>query len=617
MKATFISKEGNEAKFKMEFTAEDLENAVIKAYQATKDRYSVDGFRKGKAPRSIIEKHYGENIFMDRLNVLTQVLSREIEILNIEEDISSKIKSQMNQNQKEYYLREQMRAIQEELGVDEEIEDEIDEWEKQIKELGLPEKTEAVVEKEIKRMSKMQPSSSEASVSRTYIETILSLPWNKESEMELDLKKAEKILNEDHWGLEKVKERVLEYLAVIHLSQTMKGPILCLVGPPGTGKTSIVKSIARATGREYVRMSLGGVRDEAEIRGHRRTYIGAIPGRVINCIKEAGTKNPVFLFDEVDKLGADFRGDPASALLEVLDPEQNKNFTDHYLEVPFDLSKVMREAVKEGSVKKLKSTSGLTGGDAYKMKKAAEKGSAMCGGLFADAIAKALSVSELNAAMGRIVAAPTAGSCGILPGALIAYQKDKNADEKDCVMSMFTASAVGMVINNNACLAGAGGGCQAECGSASAMAAAALTELAGGSPEMAENAAAIALKNILGLVCDPVAGLVEIPCIKRNAGGVANALCAAEMALAGICSKIPADEVIVAMIEAGKITNSRKRLNKGKGVFGCALGTQRLFDFIDRNPVCVSYPINYVNSPAVMPESRNRQLQSSFGFRIC
>jgi len=278
---------------------------------------------------------------MDRLNVLTQVLSREIEILNIEEDISSKIKSQMNQNQKEYYLREQMRAIQEELGVDEEIEDEIDEWEKQIKELGLPEKTEAVVEKEIKRMSKMQPSSSEASVSRTYIETILSLPWNKESEMELDLKKAEKILNEDHWGLEKVKERVLEYLAVIHLSQTMKGPILCLVGPPGTGKTSIVKSIARATGREYVRMSLGGVRDEAEIRGHRRTYIGAIPGRVINCIKEAGTKNPVFLFDEVDKLGADFRGDPASALLEVLDPEQNKNFTDHYLEVPFDLSKVM------------------------------------------------------------------------------------------------------------------------------------------------------------------------------------------------------------------------------------------------------------------------------------
>lgn len=175
---------------------------------------------------------------------------------------------------------------------------------------------------------------------------------------------------------------------------------------------------------------------------------------------------------------------------------------------------------------------------------------------FADAIAKALSVSELNAAMGRIVAAPTAGSCGILPGALIAYQKDKNADEKDCVMSMFTASAVGMVINNNACLAGAGGGCQAECGSASAMAAAALTELAGGSPEMAENAAAIALKNILGLVCDPVAGLVEIPCIKRNAGGVANALCAAEMALAGICSKIPADEVIVAMKHIGDSMSS-------------------------------------------------------------
>lgn len=277
----------------------------------------------------------------DRLNILTTILSREIEILNIEESISTKVKTQMSQNQKEYYLREQMRAIQEELGVDEEVENEIDEWEKQLKELGLPEKTEENVEKEIKRMSRMQPSSAEASVSRTYIETILALPWNKESEMELDLKKAEKILDEDHYGLREVKDRVLEYLAVIHLSKVIKGPILCLVGPPGTGKTSIVKSIARATGREYVRMSLGGVRDEAEIRGHRRTYIGAIPGRVINCIKDAGTKNPVFLFDEVDKLGADFRGDPASALLEVLDPEQNKNFTDHYLEVPFDLSKVM------------------------------------------------------------------------------------------------------------------------------------------------------------------------------------------------------------------------------------------------------------------------------------
>lgn len=277
----------------------------------------------------------------ERLDALYDLLTREIQILNIENDISSKVKTQINRNQKEYYLREQLRAIQEELGGEEEGEDEIQQWRDQLAALDLPEKTAEKIEKEIKRFSYMQPSSAEGTVIRTYIETILSLPWNKESKTEIDLKKAEEILDEDHYGLQKVKERVLEYLAVVQLSQSMKGPILCLVGPPGTGKTSIVRSIARSINREYVRMSLGGVRDEAEIRGHRRTYIGAIPGRIINCIKEAGTKNPVFLFDEVDKIGADFRGDPASALLEVLDPEQNKEFTDHYLETPFDLSNVM------------------------------------------------------------------------------------------------------------------------------------------------------------------------------------------------------------------------------------------------------------------------------------
>ena len=277
----------------------------------------------------------------ERLEKLNSILTKEIEILNIEQDISSKVKSQIIKNQREYYLREQMRAIQEELGVAEDVEDEVAGFMEKLDSLELEEKTRDKVEKEINRFSKMQPSSAEANVSRNYIETILSLPWNTESEDNIDLNKAEEILNEDHYGLDKVKERVLEYLAVMQLSRGLKGPILCLVGPPGVGKTSIARSIARSIGREFVRMSLGGVRDEAEIRGHRRTYIGAIPGRIINAIKDSGTKNPVFLFDEVDKIGADYKGDPASALLEVLDPEQNKDFTDHYLEVPFDLSKVM------------------------------------------------------------------------------------------------------------------------------------------------------------------------------------------------------------------------------------------------------------------------------------
>ncbi len=277
----------------------------------------------------------------ERLKKLNEILLKEIEILNIEQDISTRVKSAINKNQREYYLKEQMRAIQEELGDVEDTENEVNSFLEQLAALELEEKTREKVEKEIRRFGKMQPMSAEATVSRTYIETILALPWNTLSEDNIDLVRAEEILNEDHYGLDNVKERVLEYLAVIRLSESLKGPILCLVGPPGTGKTSIARSIARSSDREFVRMSLGGVRDEAEIRGHRRTYIGSIPGRIISSIKDCGTRNPVFLFDEVDKLGADYKGDPSSALLEVLDPEQNKDFTDHFLEVPFDLSKVM------------------------------------------------------------------------------------------------------------------------------------------------------------------------------------------------------------------------------------------------------------------------------------
>ena len=277
----------------------------------------------------------------ERLEKVSSVLTKEIDILKIEQDIQNKVKSSINKSQKDYYLREQLRVIQEELGDDEMIDDEIENWLKQLDELKLDEKIHEKIEKEIKRLSKIQPSSAEGGVIRTYIEWVFALPWNKYSDSGVDIKAAEKILNKEHYGLEKVKERILEYLSVMELVDSMKAPIICLVGPPGVGKTSVAKSIAGAVNRDFVRMSLGGVRDEAEIRGHRRTYIGAIPGRVINSMKEAGTMDPVFLFDEIDKVGNDFRGDPASALLEVLDPEQNKEFTDHYLEFPFDLSKVL------------------------------------------------------------------------------------------------------------------------------------------------------------------------------------------------------------------------------------------------------------------------------------
>jgi len=277
----------------------------------------------------------------ERLNLINELIYKENQIMKLEKQISEKVQESVKQNQKEYILREQLKVIQQELGNGEDAASEAAGWIEKLDALNLDEKIADKVKKEINKFTKMMPSSPDSAVIRNYVETILALPWNKSSKTNSDLKKAEKILNEDHYGLEKVKERILEYLAVVHLSKGIKGPIICLVGPPGVGKTSVVKSIARATGREYVRMSLGGVRDEAEIRGHRRTYIGAIPGRIISSIKDAGTNNPVFLFDEVDKIGADFKGDPASALLEVLDPEQNKEFTDHFLEIPFDLSKVM------------------------------------------------------------------------------------------------------------------------------------------------------------------------------------------------------------------------------------------------------------------------------------
>ncbi len=276
-----------------------------------------------------------------RLAVLNRILLEETQIMRLEKDISEKVQESVKQNQKEYILREQMKVIQDELGYGEEAASEAARWLEELEKLELPEKITDKVKKEINKFTKMVPNSADSGVIRNYVETILALPWKKSQKTNSDLKKAEKILNEDHYGLEKVKERILEYLAVVHLNKAIKGPIICLVGPPGVGKTSIAKSIARATGRDFVRMSLGGVRDEAEIRGHRRTYVGAIPGRIINSIKDAGSNNPVFLFDEVDKIGADFKGDPASALLEVLDPEQNKEFTDHFLEIPFDLSKVM------------------------------------------------------------------------------------------------------------------------------------------------------------------------------------------------------------------------------------------------------------------------------------
>ena len=276
-----------------------------------------------------------------RMETLLRILDKECQILELEKKIEEKVQEQMDENQKEYYLREQIRAISEELGQSDDPLEESGEYAKAIKDLNLPEEIAAQLHKESRKLGKMPPGSHEATVVRTYLDLCLSLPWSTLSKDNLDLVRARRILDRDHDGLEKVKERIIEALAVRQLSAEIKGQVLCLVGPPGVGKTSIARSIAEAMGRKYVRVSLGGVRDEAEIRGHRRTYVGAMPGRIISAIKQAGTRNPLILLDEIDKMGSDHRGDPAAAMLEVLDTEQNSAFRDHFVDLPFDLSEVM------------------------------------------------------------------------------------------------------------------------------------------------------------------------------------------------------------------------------------------------------------------------------------
>ncbi len=276
-----------------------------------------------------------------RLEYLVDLMEAEIDLLQVEKRIRGRVKSQMEKSQREYYLNEQMKAIQKELGDMDDVPNELEELAEKIEKSGMPKETKKKAETELNKLKMMSPMSAEATVVRNYVDWLVGVPWKKRSKISRDIKKAEGILDADHYGLEKVKERIIEYLAVQQRVKKLKGPIMCLVGPPGVGKTSLGRSIARATNRKFVRMSLGGVRDEAEIRGHRRTYIGSMPGKILQSIAKVGTKNPLILLDEVDKMAMDFRGDPASALLEVLDPEQNNTFADHYLEVDYDLSEVM------------------------------------------------------------------------------------------------------------------------------------------------------------------------------------------------------------------------------------------------------------------------------------
>jgi ATP-dependent Lon protease len=278
---------------------------------------------------------------IDRLRRVHQLMAKETEVLEIQNDINTQARGEMDKSQREFYLRQQMKAIQQELGEGNELLEEIEQYRVKIKKAKMPKDVAEEAERQVGRLERMHPDAAETATLRNYLDWMVSLPWTKSTKDNLDLKKAQKILDEDHYGLEKIKDRIIEHLAVRKLKKDSKGPILCFVGPPGVGKTSLGKSIARALGRKFVRMSLGGVHDEAEIRGHRRTYVGAMPGRIIQSVHQAGTNNPVFMMDEVDKIGADFRGDPSSALLEVLDPEQNFAFRDNYLGVPFDLSNVM------------------------------------------------------------------------------------------------------------------------------------------------------------------------------------------------------------------------------------------------------------------------------------
>jgi ATP-dependent Lon protease len=275
------------------------------------------------------------------LQEVTRLLNHQVEILELGNKIQSQVKGDMDKSQREYYLRQQLKAIKEELGEKDETQVEIEEYRTKIEDKNLPGEAKKEADRELERLSRMHPSSAEYTVASTYLDWITSLPWHDSTEDNLDIKKARKILDEDHFGLEKPKRRIIEFLAVRKLKPESKGPILCFAGPPGTGKTSLGQSIARALGRKFHRISLGGVRDEAEIRGHRRTYVGALPGRIVQGLRRSESNNPIFMLDEIDKVGSDFRGDPSSALLEVLDPEQNFSFTDHYLDVPFDLSKVM------------------------------------------------------------------------------------------------------------------------------------------------------------------------------------------------------------------------------------------------------------------------------------